>query len=87
MEVITMKRITGYEMLGGRMKECRLDIDMSVEEVAGIMGIKKSVYLSYEAGQKDIRSRKLLSLSHIFNVSTDYLLGLTDIKTPPYKQR
>lgn len=82
-----MKRITGYEMLGRRIHECRLDMDMSVEEVAGIMGIKKSVYLSYEAGQKDIRSRKLLSLSHIFNVSTDYLLGLTDIKTPPYKQR
>ena len=81
-----MKKVTGYEMLGKRIKECRLEMGLSVEEVAEIMGVKTSMYLSYEAGQRDIRSRKLLMLSRLFHVSCDYLLGLTDIKTPAFDE-
>lgn len=81
-----MKKVTGYEMLGKRIKECRLEMGLSAEEVAGIMGVKISMYLSYEAGQRDIRSRKLLTLSHLFHASTDYLLGLTDIKSPAFDE-
>ena len=82
-----MKKVTGYEMLGKRMKECRLEMGISAEEVAGIMGVKTSMYLSYEAGQRDVRSNKLLILSRLFHVSCDYLLGLTDEKWPPVEKR
>lgn len=75
-----MKKITGYEMLGKRMKECRLEMGLSVEEAAGILGVKPSVYLSYEAGERDVRCDKLLALAHMFHVSCDYLMGLTDVK-------
>ena len=81
-----MKKVTGYEMLGKRMKECRLEMGISVEEAAGILGVKISMYLSYEAGQRDIRSRKLLMLSRLFHVSCDYLLGATDLKTSPFDE-
>ena len=81
-----MKKKTGYEMLGKRMKECRLEMGISVEEAAGILGVKISMYLSYEAGQRDIRSRKLLMLSRLFHVSCDYLLGATDLKTSPFDE-
>ena len=81
-----MKKVTGYEMLGKRMKECRLEMGISVEEAAGILGVKTSMYLSYEAGQRDIRSRKLLMLSRLFHVSCDYLLGATDLKTSPFDE-
>ncbi len=82
-----MSKIIEFNVMACRIKECRLELGLSVEEVSGIMRVKKSVYLSYEAGAKDMKISKLNLLSKLFDVSTDYLLGLTDIKTPPYKQR
>ena len=79
-----MKKVTGYEMLGKRIKECRLEMGLSVKEVADIIHMKKASYISCEAGEKDMKCRKLLMLSRLFHVSCDYLLGLTDIKTPAF---
>ena len=81
-----MKKVTGYEMRGKRIKECRLEMGLSVKEVAEIMHVTKASYISYEEGEKDMRSSKLLLLSHLFHASTDYLLGLTDIKTPAFDE-
>ena len=81
-----MKKVTGYEMLGKRIKECRLEMGLSVKEVADIIHMKKASYISCEAGEKDMKCRKLLTLSHLFHASTDYLLGLTDIKTPAFDE-
>lgn len=82
-----MKKKTGYEMLGKRMKECRLELGLSTEEAAGILGLKPSMYLRYEAGEKDVRYDILLALAHMFHVSCDYLMGLSDEKWPYFDER
>ncbi len=81
-----MAEIIEYNIMGKRIKKCRLEMGLSVEEVAGIMRVKKSIYLSYEAGTRDMKISKLLLLSRLFHVSTDYLLGATDLKTSPFDE-
>ena len=82
-----MKKSTCYEIFGKRIKELRLEMGLSVEEVAGIIGVKSSVYPSYEAGERIVRSDILLALARLFRVSCDYLLGLTDVKWIPFDER
>ena len=81
-----MKKARCYEILGKRMKELRLEMGLSVEEVAGAMGVKTSAYPSYEAGERIVRGDKLLALAKLFRVSSDYLVGLTDTKWMPFDE-
>ena len=78
-----MAEIKKYERMSKRIKECRIKAGLSVDEAATIMQVKKTVYLSYEAGKKNMKISKLLLLSRLFHVSTDYLLGSIDTRWPP----
>ena len=79
-----MKKVTGYEMLGKRMKECRLEMGMSVEETADKLGMKPVTHRGYEAGKRIIRGDKLVAMARLFRVSCDYLVGRTDVKWMPF---
>ena len=81
-----MKKARCYEILGKRMKELRLEMGLSVEEVAGAMGVKTSAYPSYEAGERIVRGDKLLALAKLFRVSSYYLVGRTDVKWMPFDE-
>lgn len=48
--------------------------------MAKILNCSQQVYSNYELGQRDIPTDILIKLSEYYNVSTDYLLGLTDKK-------
>ena len=82
-----MEKATCYEILGKRIKGCRLEMGLSVEEVADIMGVKPSAYPSYEAGERIVRGDTLLALAKLFRVSCDYLVGRTDVKWMPFDER
>ncbi len=62
---------------GDRLRALRLEHDLSQEEVAKKIGISRPAYVNYENG-KSRPVRKLKELSDLFNVTTDYIMGLSD---------
>ncbi len=65
-----------------RLKELREDRDIKQESLAEYLHIKQNTYSQYENNQRQLPIEVLIKLAEYYNVSTDYILGLTDIKTP-----
>ncbi len=68
-------------MLANRLEESRLEKKMTKKEVADALQIDQSTYGKYELGKREPDAATLLKLADLFEVSADYLLGRTDIKT------
>lgn len=62
------------------MKEIRLDSDKKQQEVAEHLGIKRSTYAVLENNHNVIPLKRLNDFANYFDVSIDYVLGLTDVK-------
>ncbi|MBP9988113.1 MAG: helix-turn-helix transcriptional regulator [Ruminococcus sp.] len=60
-----------------RIKQLRKENDFTQKEISEILDCSQQVYSNYELGQRDIPTSVLMKLSIIYNVSTDYILGLT----------
>lgn len=63
-----------------RLKELRTDKNLSQAKLAELFNISQQAVSHYEKGSRDIDSALLKNLAKFFNVSTDYLLGISDIK-------
>ena len=63
-----------------RLKELRMDKNLSQAKLADLFNISQQAVSHYEKGVRDIDSALLKNLAIFFNVSTDYLLGISDIK-------
>lgn len=61
-----------------RLKDIREDRDLLQSDIAKILNTTQSQYSLYENGLRTIPIEKLIILSKFYNVSTDYLLGLTN---------
>ncbi len=60
-----------------RLKDLREDHDLMQKQVADILQINQRVYSNYETGKREIPSRFIVKLAQFYNVSTDYIFGLT----------
>ena len=69
-----------------RIRELREDNDLKQRELAEILKCSQRVYSNYERGDIDVPTEILIKLSKYYDVSTDYLLGLSDIQNP-YKSK
>lgn len=67
-----------------RLKELREDSDIKQETLANHLHIKQNTYSQYENGQRQLPIEILIELAKFYNVSTDYILGLTN-EAKPYK--
>jgi len=65
-------------MLYKRIRDLREDMDLTQKELAKALNCSQQVYSNYELGQRDIPTDILIKLSAFYNVSTDYILGLSD---------
>lgn len=63
-----------------RLKELRLEIKMSQSELADIFNISQQAVSHYEKGLRDMDNTLIASMANYFNVSTDYLLGISKVK-------
>ncbi len=63
-----------------RLKELREDLDIPQRVVAEYLHIKQNTYSQYENGQRQLPIDVLVKLSTFFNVSTDYILEISDEK-------
>ncbi len=66
-----------------RLRDLREDHDLTQTKVATYLGMSQTGYSKYETGENDIPTDVLLKLADLYNTSVDYLLGRTDISTPP----
>lgn len=64
-----------------RIEDLRTDHDLSQNDIAKILGCQREVYRRYEKGTRSIPVDFLIKLSQYYNVSVDYILGLTPYKT------
>ncbi len=67
--------------VGNKIKELRVAQKLTQNEFATRLGVTKSAISSYENGSRLPSYDILIKISHIFKVSTDYLLGCVDEKS------
>lgn len=70
------------ELLPKRLRELRKENKYTQEEMAKKLGVTTSAYGFYEQGRIVPDTLKILELANMFNVTTDYLLGLSEDKKP-----
>ena len=63
-----------------RLKDLREDSDLKQKEIADYLHIKQNTYSQYENGQRQLPIDVLIKLAKYYNVSTDYILGLSKDK-------
>lgn len=63
-----------------RLKDLREDSDIRQKEIAKYLNVGQNTYSQYETGQRQLPIDILIKLSRFYDVSTDYILGLTDKK-------
>lgn len=63
-----------------RLRDLREDMDKSQREVAEYLGTSQSYYSQYEAGKRSIPFERIVELAKYYNVSIDYIAGLTNKK-------
>lgn len=59
-----------------RLKKLRTNSNMTQLQVARKLGLTKSVISAYETGLRQPSYDVLINISRLFQVTTDYLLGL-----------
>lgn len=69
-----------------RLEDLRIDHDMTQSEIADQLQCQREVYRRYERGTRQIPVDMLMRLSELYNVSLDYIVGLTN-ETKPYPRR
>ena len=65
-----------------RIRELREDRDLSQAAIAEILKTTQQQYSKIETGKSDISGEKLRLLAKFYNISADYILGLTDAPRP-----
>lgn len=69
-------------MLKERLKELRSEKQITQRELANLLRLSPSTIAMYETGQRMPDPEILQRIADFFGVSTDYLLGRTDIPNP-----
>lgn len=63
-----------------RIRNLREDSDMKQQEVAAVLNITIQQYSLYERGDREIPFHHAITLAKFYNVSLDYIAGLTNNK-------
>ena len=66
------------EEVGKRLKERRLELQMTQRQVAAQLGIAQPVYQRFEKGTFECSYAQLVSICKLFDISADYVLGISD---------
>ena len=65
-----------------RIKTLREEHRLYQKQVAQELNCSQQVYSDYENGHVDIPTQVLIRLAKRYGTTTDYLLGLSDLRTP-----
>lgn len=63
-----------------RIRALREDHDKTQTEIAKLLKVGQRTYCDYELGKTRIPVDSLIVLARLYNVSMDYICGLTEVK-------
>ena len=69
-------------MYENRLRDLREDRDLKQRDLAELLKVHQTTYSDYELGRLNIPVAALHTLADFYGVSTDYLLGRTDVDKP-----
>lgn len=69
-----------------RLRDLREDRDLSIRKLADILYMQKTTYHNYETGKRELPFELAITLAKFYNVSLDYIAGLTNDPEPSYKK-
>ena len=69
-----------------RIRALRVDCDKTQTEVAQLLQVGQRTYCDYELGKTRIPVDSLIILAKLYNVSMDYICGVSD-KRAPFPQK
>lgn len=61
-----------------RLRDLREDKDLNQTQIAIVIGTSQSYYAQYENGKRQIPFDRIIELAKFYNVSIDYIAGLTN---------
>lgn len=61
-----------------RIRDLREEHDLKQSTIAKVLGIDQSYYSKYELGKHPMTAQQIKTLALYYNVSADYILGLTN---------
>lgn len=67
-------------MISDKLKEIRERTGMNKKDFADSLGVKYTTYNNYEVGTREPASDFLIMISKKFDISIDYIMGLSDEK-------
>ncbi|QAT50338.1 XRE family transcriptional regulator [Caproiciproducens sp. NJN-50] len=65
-----------------RLRDLREDADLNQIQLARLLEMSQTGYSKYETGENDIPTQVLIKLARLYKTSVDYILGLTNNRTP-----
>ncbi|MBM6410807.1 helix-turn-helix transcriptional regulator [Lacticaseibacillus paracasei] len=68
---------------GERLKELRNEKKMTQSDIGKIINVSKASVSLYEKNERTPDQDSIKKLASYFNVSTDFLLGVTDVRSKP----
>ena len=70
-----------------RIREVRIQHKETQQNLADILETTQQAYLKYEKGINESPVRRIIKLCQHYNLSADYILGLTDDPRPLHPQK
>ncbi len=65
-----------------RLEDLRIDADKTQQQIADILVCQREVYRRYEKGERELPLWAAIKLAEYYNVSLDYLVGLSKERLP-----
>lgn len=65
-----------------RIREVRKEKEITQEKIARMIGMNQTQYSRYERGENEIKVNVLIDICKALQVSSDYILELSDDPTP-----
>lgn len=74
------KIVSVIKMYYKRIRELREDNDILQKDVAKLLNTTQQHYSRIEKGTTEITADRIIALAKFYNVTSDYILGLSDEK-------
>ena len=65
-----------------RLRDLREDADLTQESLAKQLNMHRTTYANYELGKREPPFSLIIRLAVLYNVSIDYIAGLTQTPVP-----
>lgn len=65
-----------------RLRDLREDHDLTQEQLVRLLHMHKTTYTNYEQGKREVPFSLAIRLARLYNVSLDYLAGLSSDPRP-----